>query len=244
MKKTLFVTLMTFAAMTIVNQRALFVKAAEAFVSPADANRAAAAAHLPAGLTVPEILPSGIQDPILLEAWIRLYNHEEAIQLWDGSTLTGGQLAQYALDHNLPIVWDTGKVCSGGSCSLRYLVNGVYVFDDGLGNGIKPIYLAPIEDPHGTNMQFLVGTLAHEIFHRRSPFGAVSDTKFEEYWAFRIGATIGKNAAPNFNGIDPMISGELFIWLLKNKMSFYYGLPEYPASVAALVASHLVLARQ
>jgi hypothetical protein len=238
MKKTLFITLLTFAAMTIVNQRALFVKTVEAFTSPADALRAAAVAHLPAGLIVPQTLPANIEDPILLEAWIRLYNQQEAIQLWDGSTVTGRQLAQYALDHALPIVWDTGKACSGGSCSLRYLVNGAYVFDYGQSGGPEPIYIAPIDDPHGTNMQFLVGTLAHEIFHRTSPFGAVSDTKFEEYWAFRIGAAIGRNAAPKFDGIDPMVSGELFIWLLNNKLSFYYNLPEYPASVAALVASH------
>ncbi len=237
MKKTLFVTLITLAAMLIVNQRDLFVKTAEAFMGPASRNTALA--QLPAGLVVPEVLPSGIQDPILLEAWVRLYNHQEPIQLWDGRTLTGRQLAQYALDHNLPIVWDTARVCRGGDCSVRYFdKGGVYSFDNPLHPGVQPIYIAPIADPRGANMQFLVGTLAHEIFHRTAAFGAVSDTKFEEFWAFRIGAAIGKNAAPNFNGIDPLTSGELYIWLLKNKLSFYYGLPEYPASVAALVQSH------
>ena len=56
MKKTLFVTLMTFVTLTIVNQRDLLVNTAEAFVSPAAALRAAAVAHLPAGQIVPEIL--------------------------------------------------------------------------------------------------------------------------------------------------------------------------------------------
>ena len=136
-------------------------------------------------------------------------------------------------------MWDTARVCGGGDCSVRYFdKGGVYSFDDPLHPGVQPIYIARIADPRGANMQFLVGTLAHEIFHRTAPFGAVSDTKFEEYWAFRIGAAIGRNAAPNFNGIDPLTSGELYIWLLKNKLSFYYGLPEFPASVAALVQSH------
>ena len=49
---------------------------------------------------------------------------------------------------------------------------------------------------------------------------------------------IGRNAAPNFDGIDPLISGELYIWLLNNRLSFYYGLPEYPASAAVLVQHH------
>ena len=237
MKKTLFVTLITLAAMLIVNQRDLFVKTAEAFIGPASRN--AALAQLPAGLVVPADLPSGIQDPVLLEAWVRLYNHQEPMQLWDGRTVTGRQLAQYALDHNLPIVWDTARVCGGGDCSVRYFnKGGVYSFDNPLHPGVQPIYIAPIADPRGANMQFLVGTLAHEIFHRTAPFGAVSDTKFEEYWAFRIGAAIGKNAAPNFDGIDPLTSGELYIWLLKNKLSFYYALPEYPVSVAALVQAH------
>jgi len=238
MKKIILVALLTITAMGIVSQPALFVKTAEAFVSPAAAQRAALTAQLPANITIPDTLPANIQDPMLLEAWVRLYNHLEPIQLWDGSTITGRQLAQYALDHALPIVWDTGHVCSGGSCSVRYCDETVWRFDDQLHPGIKPIYIAPIAQPDATSMQFLVGTLAHEIFHRTSPFGAVADTKFEEYWAFRIGAAIGKNAAPNFDGIDPLISGELFIWLLKNRMPFYYSLPEYPASVAALVDAH------
>lgn len=237
MKKAMLITLLTIASLGIVCQPAFFVKTAEAFMGPATSNRAATLANLPSDLTVPQVLPSGIQDPILLEAWVRLYNHQEPIQLWDGRTLTGRQLAQYALDHAIPIVWDTGKVCSGGNCSVRYCDNGACTFDDGRGD-IKPIYIAPIEAPHSTDMQFLVGTLAHEIFHRTSPFGPVSDTKFEEYWAFRVGATVGKNAAPNFNGVDPLISGELYIWLLRNRMTFYYALPEYPASVAGLVQGH------
>ena len=236
MKKAMLIALLTITTMGIVSQPALFVKTAEAFVGNA-ANRSRLP-NLPADLTVPNSLPTGIQDPMLLEAWVRLYNHQEPIQLWDGSSVTGRQLAQYALDHALPVEWDTDRVCSGGSCSLHNCGQGVCTFDDQLRPGVSPIYIGPV-DPYDPNrMQFLVGTLAHEIFHRTSPFGAVPDTKFEEYWAFRIGSAIGRNAAPNFDGIDPLRSGTLFLWLLKNKMSFYYMLPEYPASVAVLVQNH------
>jgi hypothetical protein len=240
MKKTLLIALLTISTLAILNQRALLVKTAEAFVDPAAAARHAALASLPEDLTIPPVLPAGIQDPVLLTAWVRLYNHQEPIQLWDGSTLSGRQLAQYAVDHNLPVVWDTAHICQGGDCSLRYCErhSTLCPFENRLDPGIQPIYIAAMPEAQGANMQFLVGTLAHEIFHRTQPFGAVSDTKFEEYWAFRIGAAIGRNAAPNFNGIDPLVSGELYIWLLKNKLSFYFGLPEYPASVAALVQSH------
>ena len=165
-------------------------------------------------------------------------NHQEPIQLWDGSTLTGRDLAQYLLDRAIPVVWDTGRACAGGNCSVRYCDGDACSFDDRLHPGVKPIYLAPITEPHGANMQFLVGTLAHEIFHRTQPFGAVKDTKFEEYYAFWIGAQIGKNGAPKLGGIDPLISGELYVWLLKNRTDFYYALPEYPVRVVPLVQAH------
>ena len=240
MKKALWITVTTIITLGILSQSALVVKTAEAFFDPAAAARAALRRQLATSLEIPASLPSAIQDPALLEAWVRLYNHQEPIQLWDGPTITGRQLAQFALAHDLPIVWDTARVCKGGDCSLRYCEphSNVCSFEDRLHPGVQPIYIAPIAEPQGANMQFLVGTLAHEIFHRTAPFGAVSDTKFEEYWAFRIGAAIGRNAAPNFAGIDPLISGELYIWLLKNKLSFYFSLPEYPASAAALVQSH------
>jgi hypothetical protein len=238
MKKFVLITLLTITTMGIVSQPALFVKTAEAFMGPAANNRAVLAAQLPSNFIIPENLPANIQGPMLLEPWVRLYNHLEHIALWDKNTLTGRQLAEYALDHALPIVWDAGRICAGGSCSLRYCDDALCQFDDRLHPGIKPIYIAPIAQPDATSMQFLVGSLAHEIFHRTSPFGAVTDTKFEDCWAFRIGSAIGKNAAPNFDNIDPLTSGELFIWLLKNRMSFYYLLPEYPASVAGLVSGH------
>src|SRR5260370_42227860 len=99
MKKVILIALLTITTMGIVRQPALFGKTAEAFRGPDASNRAALAAHLPSDVTVPASLPANIQDPMLLEAWVRLYNHIEPIQLWDGSTVTGRQLALYALDH-------------------------------------------------------------------------------------------------------------------------------------------------
>src|SRR5438874_1028479 len=114
MKKATLIALLTIVTMGIVGQPALFVKTAEAFIGPGASSRPAPLANLPADLTVPPSLTANITDPMLLEAWVRLYNHQEPMQLWDGSTITGRQLAQYALDQALPIVWDTGRVCSGG----------------------------------------------------------------------------------------------------------------------------------
>ena len=238
MKKSALITLLTVASFLIVNNGLVVTTlAGEAWWATA-LFRPIMVSRLPPELIVPAALPSSIQDLILMEAWVRLYNHQEPIPLWYGGTLTGRDLAQFVLDHGIPVVWDAGRVCAGGNCSVRYCDGAACSFDDRLHPGIKPIYLAPIAEPHGTNMQFLVGTLAHEIFHRTEPFGAVKDTKFEEYWAFWIGAKIGKNGAPKFGGIDPLSSGELYVWLLKNRMDFYYALPEYPLRVIPLVQSH------
>src|SRR5258708_8439002 len=103
MKKVILIALLTITAMGIVRQPALFVKTAEAFMGPDASNRAALAAHLPSDVTVPASLPANIKDPMLLEAWVRLYNHTEPIQLWHGSTVPRPQLALYALPHYLPI---------------------------------------------------------------------------------------------------------------------------------------------
>src|SRR5258706_173339 len=64
----------------------------------------------------------------------------------------------------------------------------------------------------------LVLILAHEIFHQTQPFGAVKDTRFEEYWAFRLEAQITPAGAMSFSGFDPLVPAELDCWLHANQL--------------------------
>src|SRR5215831_18223539 len=73
----------------------------------------------PAGATTASAKVPAIQDPTLMEAWVRLHDRQDAIRLWDGSSLTGQNLADYLLDHGIPVAWDSGNVCGGGSCSVK-----------------------------------------------------------------------------------------------------------------------------
>ncbi len=73
----------------------------------------------PPGLANPLALPASIQEAELLDGWIYLYNQLDPVQLWDGSLLTGRDLAQFVLDRSIPIVWDTENQCGGASCSAH-----------------------------------------------------------------------------------------------------------------------------
>jgi hypothetical protein len=231
MNKTLSISLLSFAAMSIVITTSLFVNSAGPSSKATASSRPANRGQLPAGLAIPPALPSSIQDPILMEAWVRLYNHQDAIQLWDGSTLTGRALAQYLLEHAIPVVWDVDNVCRSGSCSVRYCSAGACAFDDGK-PGIDPIYVRPAERD---DMPALGATLAHEAFHRTQPFGAVADTRFEEYWAFRIEYHITAEAWLNFGAYDPLDSNHLNLWIRENRLDPYFQLEEYPVSIQPLV---------
>ena len=80
MKKSLFTSLSLIALISTLASAVLFVKSAGA--SPeVEASRRAAALHLAPDLVIPAVLPTAIQDPALLEAWIRLYNHQDPIRL-------------------------------------------------------------------------------------------------------------------------------------------------------------------
>ena len=231
MKKTLSLSLMVIAIASMALSAAFFVKPAGASTAAAAPTQPVAVGQLPADMVVPALLPATIQDPTLLEAWIRLYNHQDAIPLWDGRTLTGRQLAQYLLDHAIPVVWDRDNVCGNGSCGLRYCTADVCTFESGK-PGVDPIYVRPGESG---DMPSLVATLAHEIFHRTQPFGAVRNTRFEEYWAFRIENHITPEAWLTFGPYDPMIPEHLNLWIQVNGLEPYFQLPEYPASIEPLV---------
>ncbi len=209
MKKIMLGSLMSIVALGIVSYSTFFVKTAGASTEP------------------------NIQDPTLLEAWGRLDNHHDPIQLWDGQTLTGHDLAQYLLEHGIPVVWDTEHVCGDGSCSVLYCAGETCTYEDGE-PGPDPIYVYPTK---ADDMQSLVATLAHETFHRTQPFGAVLGTRFEEYWAFLIGAQVSQAEWPTFAAYDPLVSGYLTLWIRDHNLAGYYRLPEYPAAVAPLVES-------
>jgi hypothetical protein len=201
--------------------------------APEDPRRAALVAALEPELVVPQILPATIDDPHMLEAWIRLYNHQEPIQLWDGSTTTGRELAQYLVDQAIPVRWDVQNVCHG-SCSVRYCrPDQTCGYEDGQ-PGAEPILVHVL---YAGDVPSLVLILAHEIFHRTQPFGPVKDTRFEEYWAFRLEAQITAAGAMNFSGFDPLVPAELDGWLHANQLDGYLVLPQYPPAALAPVAS-------
>ena len=87
MKKILAISLITLAVLTSAAYTVFGVKRAVAAPAPEDPRRAALVAALGPDLVVPQMLPASIDDPNVLEAWVRLYNHEDAIQLWDGRGL-------------------------------------------------------------------------------------------------------------------------------------------------------------
>jgi hypothetical protein len=232
MNKTIRNTTMTIALVSLAASAILIAQPDGAAAAAKSMSRAVALPALPPGLIVPERLPRAIRDPQLLAAWIELYNHTESIALWDGSSLTGRDLAQYVLDNRIPIVWDVDGICHGSSCSVLACTESGCTYMD-QAPGVDPLYIRPTlqGDAAGT-----LNALAHEIFHRTQPFGAVADTQFEEYWAYRVGNAIAPKTWPVFAGYDPMLSGWLFLWLRDNHMAAYYPLADYPPSIARLLA--------
>jgi hypothetical protein len=231
MKKTTLITLLTIAAFSTANNGAFAVQTSRAAAETVPAHLAVMMAGLPAGLVVPAVLPAGVQDSELLEAWIRVDQQQDAIQLWGDVTVSGRGLAQYLLEHGIPVEWDTGNVCRNGSCSVLACAKNDCTYDDGKPS-VAPIYVAPVE--HG-DMPSLISTLAHEIFHRTQPFGPVRDTRYEEYWAFLVGARVSKSVWPSFGAFDPLDPEHLNLWLQLNGLDYYFQIPEYPAAAASRV---------
>ena len=204
----------------------------------AAARRTAAVAHPPdmsylsPELVVPALLPADISDSRILEAWIRLYNRQAAVKLWDGRLITGRDLALFLLDQRIPVAWDTKNVCHGGSCSSKVHVRDseIWNFDDGA-PGVEPIY---VRVAYQTDMASLVSTLAHEAFHRTLPFGEVRDSLFEEYWAYYVQRTASSAGGLRFGRYDPYDQGQLAMWFADNRLFGYDSLPAYPPSVQPL----------
>lgn len=200
-------------------------------IAPADPRRAQLAARLAPELTVPARLPAEIEDADMLEAWVRLYNHTEPITLWDGSTTTGRALAQALVEQGIPVVWDDQHVCQV-SCSVRYCQgDGTCSYDD-REPGTEPIYVNRL---FAGDIPSLVLVLAHEMFHRTQPFGAAPNTRFEEYWAFRLEAQLAPESAIHFSGFNPLMPNDLDAWCHANGLDGYLTLPPYPAGVRSVM---------
>lgn len=229
MKKAWFISwLMILVALWVIPQTWVSHTPA-ASSNPPTAPRAAAQRHLPADVALPAALPAQITDPILLEAWIRLYNATEPFELWEGQTVTGRALAENLRDRDIPVVWDTDGVCGNASCTHQYCVEERCTYEDGQ-PGVDAIHMYPGQ---AGNLPALIATLAHESFHRTQPFGPVRVTKFEEFWACRISAEFDAQTGFKFEGYDPLVLGWLILWIRDNNFTPYYALPNYPPDIAA-----------
>jgi len=60
----------------------------------------------------------------------------------------------------------------------------------------------------------------------------VRGTRYEEYWAFVVGAQIAHADWPTFLGYDPLDPLQLNLWIRENRLDAYFQLPEYPLAVA------------
>ena len=229
MKRMLLIALFSIAAVSISQSPYLAAAPAGAAPQPASARRAGSAARAQADGQVQ--LPAAITDPLLLAAWLRIYQQQALIQPGGAAAVSGRRLAQFARQPALPVVWDTAQVCKGGSCSVLHCGSERCIYDDGQ-PGVDPIYIAATER---ADLQALTRTLAHEIFHRMQPFGPVRTTRYEEFWAFREGTDVAQANWPRFAGYDPLDPLSLNLWIQVNRLGHYFELPEYPAAVAALV---------
>jgi hypothetical protein len=190
-----------------------------------DVNAAVSSMQLPANTVVPAELPTTVQDPLLLEGWIYLYNRTQTCTLWDGTSLTGQQLAQYVVDNNVTITWNSDPAYGESSWVDRGETDIVYI-NPGLQTSTE------------LRMVNLVGTMAHEMFHRTTPFGQVEGTLYEEYWAFYVGACVSGQAQSDFNFYNPLSSASLKSFFKDTNRGNYLGYyPEYPQSVVAMSIS-------
>jgi hypothetical protein len=180
-------------------------------------------------------LPATIQDPLLQEGWTLLNQKTIPVQLWDGQVFTGHDLAQYIVDHAIPIVWDLNNICYGGSCSLRCQGEGCTPSDNP--SSTQPIYISPLYmQKIDQNRIELVEALAHEIYHRTMPYGPVDDTLYEEFSAYYVAENISGNLLGNFDAYDPLQHACLVVWFYDSEtLPTYIHLHAYPQAILPFV---------
>src|SRR5262245_41701667 len=232
MKPISLITLFSLAAMSIVGSPVLSAALPQA-ARPLAPRPSGSGPRSQSDASATVKLPESITDPLLLAAWLRVYQQTEVIQPTGSAAVSGRSLAQFLRAQAIPVVWDTKNVCGGGSCSVLDC-NRLGCGYTSKQPGVPPIYIAATQ---GADMQSLTRTLAHEIFHRTQPFGHVLGTRYEEYWAFRVGAAIAQADWPVFGQYDPLDPDHLNLWIRENRLDYYFTMPEYPEAVANLVAS-------
>ncbi len=200
---------------------------------------AAVAMSLPMNQPASPVQPTTIQDTVLLEGWTALYNHQEAIQMPDGSTMTGRDLAQFIIDSHIPVLWTPTDDSHQTSYSTIACAGDVCTYDDGQ-PGVAPLYItSSIKDLGNDRMSQIVERLAHEIYHRMQPFGKVHITLFEEYSAYYLSMQISQATWAQFKGYEVLNPACLTRWFNDtNLMYAYQHLGLYPQSVISSVNSN------
>jgi hypothetical protein len=168
---------------------------------------------LPAGFVVPDDLPAKIDDPLLLTAWVYLYNHSEPITIHNGQTVSGRELAEYARTQRIPILWSSEDICRNNSCSIRPACKDATCVAKFKNKKTITIYLSPRYQEESVEMlPNLAGSLAHELYHHQLPFGPMKTSLYEEYWAYFIGGSISKASWATFDGYNPLQAACLKQW--------------------------------
>lgn len=220
MKTTLTITSLTILILNIILNATSQpkVEMSEVYEIPLASNQASSLpadyqSLLPAGFVTPEKLPAKISDPLLLTAWVYLYNLSEPITIYNGQTTSGRELAEYARTQRVPIQWGSDDICRGNSCSVRPTCPDAACVAKFKNNKTITIYLSQRYQENSTEMlRNLAGSMAHELYHHTLPFGPVKTSLYEEYWAYYIGGSISKASWATFDGYNPLQAACLTQW--------------------------------
>jgi len=184
----------------------------------------------PITLSMPDELPTTINDPLLMAAWIYIYNQENPFEIWDGSLVSGRMLAEYVLNNKVPVLWSTPEHCNGNSCTPR-----LFCAEEPCSEKypeVTSIYLTPtLKKISGAEITKLVDQMAHEIFHHTKQFGWVADTTYEEYWAFYVGAQVSQSTWTDFDSYSSTNIACLKLWFVNHNLQVYFRFDPYPQKV-------------
>jgi hypothetical protein len=191
---------------------------------------------LPAGMETPERLPAKITDPLLLAAWVYLYNQVEPIEIHNDETTSGRQLALYALENNVPVEWGSDEICRGNSCSFRAMCEDEKCVTKYRSKKVNALYLSlRYHEATAEMLPNLAGSMGHELYHHQLPFGPVKTALYEEYWAYKIGGSISKADWATFEGYYPLDEASLVKWFDDHNWQGYTDRDVYPFTLKAEV---------